>query len=112
MAVRQLQLIAPVVLTAAVATYLTTPANTTYRIGRAGFVNPTGGALTITVYLVPAAGAAGAGNVIINQVTVPAGATYVSPELAGLVIPAGATIQALASVTGSIVFYASGVSIQ
>lgn len=111
MAIKQLLLIAPVQLTNVAVNYLTVPLNTTYRIGRAAFSNPTGGALTITAYVVPAAGAAGAANQVINAVNVPAGGTYVSPELAGLVMPAGTTLQALASANTSIVLYASGVSI-
>lgn len=112
MAINQIQLVAPTLLPAAVAVLLTAPANTTYRIGRAGFSNPTGGALTVTAYLVPAAGAASAANQLIDAISVPAGSTYISPELAGLVIPAGSTLQAFASAGASIVFYASGVSIQ
>lgn len=112
MAVKQLLLIAPVQLTNVAAGYLVTPANTTYRIGRAAFSNPTGGALTITAYVVPAAGTAVVANQVINAVNVPAGSTYVSPELAGLVLPAGSSLQALASAGASIVLYASGVSIQ
>ena len=111
MAIRQVQLIAPTQLGAAVATYLTAPANTSYRIGRAGFSNPTGGAVTVTAYLVPAAGVPIPANVLIDAVSVPAGSTYVSPELAGLVIPPGSTLQAFASAATSIVIYASGVSI-
>src|SRR5882672_8957010 len=108
MTIRQTQLIAPIQLTNAVATYLTAPVNTTYRIGRAAFSNPTGGAVTVTVYLVPAAGAAGVANEIVNAVNVAAGSTYVSPELAGQVLPPGSTLQALASAGASIVLYASG----
>lgn len=112
MAIKQALLIAPIQLTNIVANYLTVPSNTTYRIGRAVFVNPTGGALTITAYVVPAAGAPGVANEVIAALNVPAGASYVSPELAGLVLPDGSSIQALASAAASIVLYASGVSIQ
>lgn len=112
MAIKQVQLIAPVQLPAAVAAQLTTPANTTYRIGRAAFSNPTGGAIAVTAYLVPAAGAPSAANVVVPAVVVAAGTTYVSPEIAGLVLPAGATLQCFAGSAASIVLYASGVSIQ
>lgn len=115
MAIKQAQLIAPVQLTGAFVAYLTTPANTTYRLGRAGFSNPSGAAITVTVCLVPPAGAPTAANQIMNAVNVPQTgpqSTYVSPELAGLVVPAGWSVQALASSAGAIVFYASGVSIQ
>jgi hypothetical protein len=112
MTIRQVQLVAPTQIAGAATTYLTVPANTTYRIGRAGFSNPSGAAIPITVYLVPAAGAASAANELIDAVNVPAGSTYVSPELAGLVMPAGSTLQALAGTAGVVVLYASGVSIQ
>lgn len=112
MAIKQALLIAPIQLTGVVANYLATPANTTYRISRAVFANPTGGAITITVYVVPAAGAPGVANEVIAAQNIPAGASYVAPELAGLVLPNGSSIQALASAGASIVFYASGVSIQ
>jgi hypothetical protein len=112
MAIKQIQIVAPTQLAAAVTNYATVPSNTTYRIGRAAFSNPTGGALTVTAHLVPAAGAPSTANQLIDAVTVPAGSTYVSPELAGLVMPAGSTLQAFASAATSIVFYASGVSIQ
>lgn len=112
MTIKQVQLIAPIQLAAAATSYITVPANTTYRIGRAGFANPTGGALLVTAYLVPAAGAPGVANIVVSAVSVPAGTTYISPELAGLVIPQGSTLQAFASAAASIVLYASGVSIQ
>lgn len=115
MAIKQTQLIAPVQLTAAFVSYLTTPANTTYRIGRAGFSNPSGAAVTVSVCLVPPAGAPTAANQIMNAVNVPQTgpqSTYVAPELAGLVIPAGWSLQALAGTAAAVVFYASGVSIQ
>lgn len=112
MAIKQVQLVAPTQLAAAVTPYITVPANTSYRIGRAAFANPTGGAQPITVYLVPLSGAPTVANEIIAALNVPAGSTYVSPELAGLVMPAGSTLQAFAGAAASIVFYASGVSIQ
>ena len=109
MAIKQVQLIAPTALPAAVATQLTVPVNTTYRIGRAGFSNPTAGAVAVTAYLVAAAGAPGAGNQVIDGQVVAAGSTYESPELAGLVMPAGSTLQCFGL---AVVLYASGVSIQ
>lgn len=111
MTIRQIQLIAPTVLPAAVAVLLTAPASTTYRIGRAGFSNPTAGALAVTAYLVPAGGLPSASNVVVPAVVVSAGATYISPELAGLVIPQGSMLQAFAGAAASIVLYASGISI-
>jgi hypothetical protein len=112
MTIRQIPIIAPTQLPAAVTNLVTVPANTTYRVGRAGFSNPTAGALTITMYVVPAGGTPTTANQVIDTVTVPANSTYISPELAGLVIPAGASLQGFASAANAIVVYASGVSIQ
>lgn len=112
MTIRQIPIVSPTQLPAAVAVMATVPSNTTYRIGRAGFSNPTGGALTVTVYLVPSGGMPVAGNELVPAVNVAAGTTYVSPELAGLVMPAGSTLQMFASAAASIVAYASGVLIQ
>ena len=106
--ISQVQLIAPKPLPATVASVLTAPANTTYRIGRACFSNPTPGAVTVTAYLVPTAGSPGAANALIDALVVGAGSTYVSPELAGLVIPAGSSLHAFASTGGALVLYASG----
>lgn len=110
MAIKQLLLIAPIPLTGAAAIYLLAPTNTSYRIGRACFCNPTAGALIVTAYLVAAGGTPTASNEIIPGISVPAGATYVSPEMAGLVVPQGSTVQVQGG--AAIVFYASGVSIQ
>ena len=112
MAIKQIQIVAPTQLPNAVGILVTVPSNTTFRIGRAGFSNPTGGALTITVYLVPAAGTPSAANELIDTVNVAPGATYISSELAGLVMPAGSTLQGFASAAASIVAYVSGTSIQ
>jgi hypothetical protein len=110
--IKQLQLIAPIQLPALVAAQLTCPASTTYRIGRAAFSNPTAAAIPVTAYLVATGGVAGVANQLIDGYVVAAGATYVSPELAGLVLPAGSTLQCFAGTAGAIVLYASGVSIQ
>lgn len=96
-AVTQLQ--APVLLTGTLTGYITAPTRTGYRVSRACFCN-TGAACTITAAM---------GLTLISAYPVPAGWTYVSPELAGLVIPAGSVLSA--SATGSVVFYASGVTV-
>ena len=112
MTIRQTQLAAPTQVASSATAYITAPANTAYRIGRACLCNPTGAAVTFTAYLVPPAGSPTAGNELVSAQSVAPGSTYVSPELAGLVIPAGASLQLLASATASLVFYASGISIQ
>ena len=107
--ITQAQLIAPTALPAAAGTQLPVPVNTTMRIARAGFSNPTAGAIAVTAYLVASGGSPSSANVLINGQVVAAGSTYVSPELAGLVMPAGSTLQCLGA---GLVLYASGVSIQ
>lgn len=101
MTVRQIPLIAPVAMTGLLAPYLTVPKGTTYRIGRAGFANNTAAAVSVTATL--------SGVVILPPTNVPAGRTYVSPELAGLVLPQLSILQASGA---GVVIYASGVSIQ
>jgi hypothetical protein len=111
MTINVAQLVAPTQLTGTVAVYFTCPANTTARIDRAIFSNPTGGALTITAYLVPSAGSPTTANQVINAQSIGAGAVYVSPELSGQVLLAGGTLQAFASAATSIVLSASGLTI-
>lgn len=111
MTVRQIQIVAPTALPASLATVATVPAATTYRIGRAGFSNPTNAAVTVSVYAVPSGGTAGPTNQLVDTISVAANSTYVSPELAGFVMPPGTTLQAVASVATSLVMYASGTSI-
>ena len=89
----------------------TAPVNTTVKIGRAVFVNTTGGALTITAAITTAVAIA-AGNTLISARTIAAGESYVSPELAGQVIPAGSTLRAFASAATSVTLAVSGITIQ
>lgn len=100
MTIRQLQLIAPTAMTGSLVAYIVVPQTTTYRIGRAGFANNTGAAVSVTASLT--------GVVILPPTNVPAGRTYVSPELAGLVLPAGSSLQASGA---GVVIYASGTSV-
>ncbi len=73
MTIRQSQLIAPVQVAGVATTYLTTPANTTYRLGRTAFSNPTAGAVTVTVYVVAPAGAPSAANEVIDAQSIAPG---------------------------------------
>ena len=109
--VNQSQLVAPQQITNADAAYYTVPANTTAKIGRAVFVNTTAGALTITAGITTG-GALAAGTTLISARNIAPGESYVSPELAGAVIPAGSAIRALASANTSITFTVSGITIQ
>jgi hypothetical protein len=104
MTIRQLQLIAPVAMTGTLAPYATVPSATTYRIGRLGFANNTAAAVTVRAALT----VSGTAVTILPPLSVPAGRTYVSPELAGFVMPQGSTLQASGA---GVVIYAGGQAI-
>lgn len=106
----QSQLVAPVELAASDASVYTVPAQTTAKIGRAVFINTTAGALTITAGI-STGGALTASTTLISARPIAPGESYVSPELAGAVIPAGSQIRAYASAATSITFTASGLTI-
>lgn len=112
------QLVAPTLLTGTNATYYTAPATATgqaavtAKISRAVFVNTDSSAHTITVSIVAPGGTAATGNTLINAISISAGQTYISPELAGCVLPAGTTIQGLASSASLVIIMISGLTIQ
>lgn len=108
--VTQLQLVAPLQLANADATVYTVAPNTTVKIGRAVFTNTTAGALTITAGITTGAALAAATTLISARPIAP-GESYVSPELAGMVIPAGSQLHAFASAATSVTFTASGLTI-
>lgn len=105
------QLVAPVLLGSADASLYSSATNTTAQIGRAVFTNTAASAITITAGIT-AGGALGASTTMIFQRTLAPGESYVSPELAGAVLPAGSQLHAFASVAASVSFTASGVIIQ
>jgi hypothetical protein len=109
--VNQALLVAAQQVAASDTVYYTAPPNTTAKIGRAVFVNTTAGAVTITAGVTPAVALA-AGNQLISARTVAAGESYVSPELAGAVIPAGSQLRALAGSGAAITLMVSGITIQ
>ena len=111
MTVRATRLVQGSQLTNALVTYYTSPTGTTSVVKRALFSNTTASPQTITVNVVQFGGSASASNQVINARTVAPGETYVSPELAGVVLAAGDFIQALASAGASITFMASGINI-
>lgn len=109
--ITQVQLIAPFQLAGADATVYTVPAQTTAKVGRAVFTNTTASAITITAGITTG-GALTAATTMISARTLAPGEAYVSPELAGAVLPAGSVIRAYASSATSITFTASGLIIQ
>lgn len=74
MSIKYKEMIVGQVLTATPTAYYTAPLSTAATIQAATANNPTGAAIVVDLYKVPAAGAAGGGNKIATR-TVPAGAT-------------------------------------
>lgn len=111
MTVRAQRLVPGSQLTTAAVAYYTSPTGTTAVIKRAVFSNTTAAPQTITVNVVPAAGAVAAANQVINARTVAPGESYVSPELAGVVLGAGDSLQALSSAGAAITLMVSGIQI-
>lgn len=108
--VNQVQLVAPTQLGNVDASVYTVAANTTAKIGRAVFTNTSGSAVTITAGITTG-GAIAASTTLISARSLAPGESYVSPELAGAVIPAGSSLRAFASAVTSVTFTASGVTI-
>jgi len=77
-------------------TLYTVPPATTATLSNFSFTNTSANPIPITVYNVPSAGTAGTGNVVVSGYTLSPGQTYVPPQLIGLNMAAGATLQALA----------------
>ena len=94
-------------LTATDAPYFTTGGNTTAKIGRAVFCNTDTSSRTITMNIT--SGASAAGNTFISARALAPGETYVSPELAGAVLPAGTSLRGQASAVGVVTISVSGI---
>lgn len=108
--VTQVQLVAPQQLANADAAVYTVPANTGAKIGRAVFTNTTGGATTITAGITTG-GANTAATTLISARPIAPGESYVSPELAGMFLPAGSQLHAFAGTATAVTFTASGLTI-
>lgn len=108
--VNQSLLVAPLQLAGSDASVYQTPANTTAKIGRAVFCNTTAGALTITAGITTG-GALAAATTLISARSIAPGESYVSPELAGMVIPAGSQLHAYASAATSVTLAVAGLTI-
>ncbi len=105
--INQTLLVPPTAMTAADAMYYTVAANTTVKIGRAIFCNTDTTAHTVTINI--NTGTSSAANEVMAAVAVAAGATYVSPELAGMVLPPTYQIRGLAAT--QITMTVSGITI-
>lgn len=96
---------------ASIASIYTAGASTRAVVKRAAFCNTTGGSITLLVHLVPPAGTVTDGNMVINDLSISAGETYVASELEGQVIAPTGAIYAEASSAGSLTAIISGVEI-
>lgn len=76
-------------------------------IDKATVTNTTGGGVTFAVNLVPSAGAAGAGNLIVSK-TIAANSTYTLPEIVGQYLDAGDFISTVAGAATSLTIRFSG----
>jgi len=108
--VNQVQLVAPLQLANADAAVYTVGTQVTAKIGRAVFTNTSGSATTITVGITTG-GALAAGTTLISARPIAPGETYVSPELAGAVLPAGSTLRAFAGTASAVTVTVSGLTI-
>lgn len=95
-------------LTAAAAVYYTAPANSLTTISAASVTNTTATARTVTVYLVPTGGTAGAGNVVCSGRVVAPGETFNIGGAIGQTLAAGGTLQALSDAATALTLVASG----
>lgn len=97
----------------AAATQFAGPANTVTIIKRAVFTNTSAGARTVTAHVVPSGQALGNQTMLINgqSLAIPpgAGSSYVSPELAGVVLNAGDTLQCFADAAAGVTMSVNGI---
>lgn len=109
MAINNVVLCAETQVTGSAATYITGALSLKTIITRARATNSDAAtAYTLTVYRVASGGSAGTTNIIINARSIAPSGSDLLPELNGMVLNAGDTIQALASTTAKINFTASG----
>lgn len=102
------QLVAPVQLGNADASLYSPATSTSAQIGRAVFTNTSASATTITAGITPAS-ALGASTTMISARPIAPGESYVSPELAGAVLPANSQLHAFAGATGAVTLTVSGI---
>lgn len=98
-------------LATSIAPLYTAPTGQKAVVKRAILTNTTSGAATVLIHLVPNGGSVADGNMALNQLSIAGGETYIASELEGQVIEGGGTIQAQASVSGSITAILAGVEI-
>lgn len=113
MTVRAIPIVRNVQLTNAAAVQFTAPNNSTTIIKRAVFTNTSAGARTITAHVVPSGGSVSNATMLINgqALAIPpgAGSSYVAPELAGVVLLPGDTLQCFADVAANVTLSVNGI---
>lgn len=113
MTVRAVVIARNVQLPASVAAQFTGPANTVTVIKRVVFTNTSAGNRAVTAHVVPSGATASNSTLVLNgqELTAPpgVGSSYVAPELAGVVLNAGDTLQCFADAAASITLTANGV---
>lgn len=95
-------------LTTGAVVYYTAPVSTTATISAMSVTNTTGTARTLTVHLVPAAGAADVTNEVCSARVVSPGETFNVFGAIGQSLAAGGTIQALSDAGAALTIVASG----
>ena len=70
-----------------------TSTNVTTLIDKCTLCNTTGGAVTVTLYLVPSGGAVSAPYTIISGRSIAAGETYLCPDVVGHILESGDTLR-------------------
>lgn len=105
------QLVAPQLLGTADASLYSPSTPVAAQIGRAVFTNTSASATTITAGIT-SGGALGASTTMISTRSIAPGESYVSPELAGAVIPSGSQLHANAGAASAVTLTVSGILIQ
>jgi hypothetical protein len=99
------------VLTTTAATMYTAPTATSTLIKKVTFANVAAVAVTVTAYLIPLGGTAGASNTILLTVSVGANSTFEAYVMENHVLATGDFVQALCSAATSVTFAMSGIEI-
>lgn len=111
MAINPKRLVEGTVLTASAVTQYTAPGLTKTVIKKVTATNTTSSAQTVTLYLIPSGGTAGAANTNTIVQTIPANSGLELYLAENHVLEPGDFIQALASATASITLMASGIEV-
>ncbi|WP_186187873.1 hypothetical protein [Burkholderia gladioli] len=80
----------------------TTPSATTATVNNFSLTNTSANPVSVTLYAVPSGGSPSAANTIMSAFSLSAGQTFVPPQVIGLQLSPGATLQALAGTATSI----------